>query len=44
VAVKGGREEARFSRQAQLAIGPLLLDTEPVEVQLFGRRYQLTTR
>jgi hypothetical protein len=44
VAVKGGREEARFSRQAQLAIAPLLLDTEPVELQLFGRRYSLTTR
>ncbi|MBM4374523.1 MAG: DUF1285 domain-containing protein [Deltaproteobacteria bacterium] len=39
VSVKERRYEARFSRSAQLSIAPLLDDTEPVELNLFGQRF-----
>lgn len=39
VRVKEGAEAARFSRQAQLSIGPLLADEEPLAVVLNGRRF-----
>ena len=37
--VKEGREHARFTRQAQLAIEPLLDDDEPLAVVVGERRY-----
>ena len=37
--VKDGREAARFTRQAQLAIAPLLADDEPLSVIVNEQRY-----
>jgi len=39
VRVKGGGEAARFSRQAQLAIAPLLADDEPLAIVVGDERY-----
>lgn len=37
--VKGGRYGARFTRLAQLAMEPRLVDAEPIRVEVQGRRY-----
>lgn len=41
VRVKQGQEAARFARQAQLAIAPLLDDDEPLAVVVGERRYPI---
>jgi hypothetical protein len=37
--VKDGRFDARFTRFAQLAMEPLLVDGEPIQLELGGRRH-----
>jgi hypothetical protein len=41
VRVKGGVEDARFTREAQLALAPLLADDEPLAVVVAGKRYAI---